>query len=111
MSASLLDADHGRHAVVELAIRDLKEGSGLSHCASGRFGANGAWAVCATIAHNLIRWLATLGLEISGPLVAKTVRRRFLNPEQTGHKGTAMLRRYIREGSLFRENAASAVGL
>jgi site-specific recombinase XerD len=31
--------------------------------------------------------------------------------KQTGHKGTAMLRRYIREGSLFRENAASAVGL
>jgi integrase len=31
--------------------------------------------------------------------------------DQTGHKGTAMLRRYIREGSLFRENAASAVGL
>lgn len=31
--------------------------------------------------------------------------------EQTGHKGTAMLRRYIREGSLFRENAANAVGL
>jgi integrase len=31
--------------------------------------------------------------------------------EQTGHKGTAMLRRYVREGSLFRENAASAVGL
>ena len=30
---------------------------------------------------------------------------------QTGHKGTVMLRRYIREGSLFRENAASAVGL
>ena len=29
----------------------------------------------------------------------------------TGHKGTAMLRRYIREGSLFRENAASAIGL
>jgi integrase len=31
--------------------------------------------------------------------------------EQTGHKGTVMLRRYIRQGSLFRENAASAVGL
>jgi hypothetical protein len=30
---------------------------------------------------------------------------------QTGHRGTAMLRRYIREGSLFRENAASAVWL
>jgi integrase len=31
--------------------------------------------------------------------------------EQTGHKGMTMLRRYIREGSLFRENAAGAVGL
>jgi len=31
--------------------------------------------------------------------------------QQTGHKNTAMLRRYIREGSLVRENAASAVGL
>jgi integrase len=31
--------------------------------------------------------------------------------QQTGHKNTAMLRRYIREGSLFRENAAAAIGL
>src|SRR6476469_5278632 len=31
--------------------------------------------------------------------------------QQTGHKNTEMLRRYIREGSLFRENAAAAVGL
>jgi hypothetical protein len=77
--AVLLDADHRRHAVVELAIRDLKEGSGLSHCPSGRFGANGAWAVCATIAHNLIRWLGSLGLHIHGPLVSKTIRRRFLS--------------------------------
>ena len=77
--AVFLDADHRRHAVVELAIRDLKEGSGLSHCPSGRFGANGAWAVCATIAHNLIRWLGSLGLHIHGPLVAKTIRRRFLS--------------------------------
>jgi hypothetical protein len=29
----------------------------------------------------------------------------------TGHKGTAMLRGYIREGNLFTENAAAAVGL
>jgi hypothetical protein len=77
--AVLLDADHRRHAVIELAIRDLKEGSGLSHCPSGRFSANGAWAVCATIAHNLVRWLGSLGLEIHGPLVSKTIRRRFLN--------------------------------
>lgn len=30
---------------------------------------------------------------------------------QTGHRSVNMVRRYIREGSLFRENAAAAVGL
>jgi integrase len=30
---------------------------------------------------------------------------------QTGHCSTAMLRRYIRDGSLFRENAAAPAGL
>jgi integrase len=30
---------------------------------------------------------------------------------QTGHRSTAMVRRYIREGSLFSENAAAGVGL
>jgi len=30
---------------------------------------------------------------------------------QTGHRSTEILRRYIREGSLFRENAAAGVGL
>jgi site-specific recombinase XerD len=31
--------------------------------------------------------------------------------QQTGHKSMAVLRRYIRSGSLFRENAAARVGL
>jgi integrase len=31
--------------------------------------------------------------------------------DQTGHKSLVILRRYIREGSLFRENAAAGVGL
>jgi hypothetical protein len=75
--AVTLDADHRRHAVVELAIRDLKDG-GLAHCPSGNFSANGAWAVLAAIAHNLVRWVGKLGLATSGPLVAKTIRRRFL---------------------------------
>jgi integrase len=30
---------------------------------------------------------------------------------QTGHKSVNMVRRYIRDGSLFRENAAAKVGL
>ena len=76
--AVLLDADHRRHAVVELAIKDLKENAGLSHLPSGRFGANGAWTVFASIAHNLLRWLGALGLEIAGPVVGKTLRRRLL---------------------------------
>lgn len=48
-----LDADHRAHAVVELAIRDLKEGAGLTHCPSGRFSANAVWTVTASVAHNL----------------------------------------------------------
>ncbi|CAN5903526.1 hypothetical protein BH23ACT10_BH23ACT10_12300 [soil metagenome] len=56
-----LHADHRRHAVVELAIRDLKHGAGLVHCPPGVFTANAAWAVFATLAHNLLRWTATLG--------------------------------------------------
>lgn len=53
--------------------------------------------------HSLRAGLATAAAEAGVPerIIAAT----------TGHKGTAMLRRYIREGSLFRENAAGAVGL
>lgn len=76
-SAIELDADHRAHAVVELAIRDLKA-EGLRHCPSGRFGANGAWALIAALAHNLVRWLARLGLGVTGAMVAKTIRARYL---------------------------------
>ena len=72
-----LDADHRAHAVCELAIRDIKA-EGLAHTPSGRFGANSAWLVIAGLAHNLVRWLAAIGLATSGPLVAETVRRRLL---------------------------------
>lgn len=73
-----LDRDHRAHAVVEPAIRDLKEGSGLAHCPSGRFFANAAWLVLAGLAHNLLRRVAAPGLRIPGAIVAKTVRRRYL---------------------------------
>jgi hypothetical protein len=74
-----LDADHRRHAVVELAIRDAKHGSGLRHHPSGRFFANAAWLVLVTLAHNLLRWTATLGLGTRDELVvAKTLRRTLL---------------------------------
>ena len=75
---STVDADehHREHAVVELAIRDLKEGAGLNHCPSGVFHANAAWAVFATVAHNLMRWSVNLGTTNHSPRVAKTMRRR-----------------------------------
>jgi len=75
-----IDAFQRHHAVVELAIRDLKEGAGLGHVPSGHFFANGAWLCCAVLAHNLIRWSATLGQPRS-PLeliVARTVRTRLV---------------------------------
>jgi hypothetical protein len=56
-----LDTFHRHHAVVELAIRDLKEGAGLEHVPSGKFFANAAWLACAVLAHNLTRWTARLG--------------------------------------------------
>jgi hypothetical protein len=56
-----VDRFHRHHAVVELAIRDLKENAGLDHVPSGVFAANGAWLACTVLAHNLIRWTATLG--------------------------------------------------
>jgi hypothetical protein len=74
-----LDADHRRHAVVELCIRDLKAGVGLRHCPSGTFSANAAWLLVATLAHNLLRWIAAIGLGAREELVvAKTLRRTLL---------------------------------
>ena len=74
-----LDADHRRHAVVELAIRDAKQGSGLNHHPSGKFFANAAWLMLVCLAHNLLRWTATLGLGVRDEqVVAKTLRRTLL---------------------------------
>ena len=45
---------------------------------SGVFGANAAWALVATLAHNLLGWVAALGLGVHGLVVAKTIRRRLI---------------------------------
>jgi hypothetical protein len=73
----VLEADHRRHAEVENAIRDLKEGVGLNHMPSGRFAANAAWLAVAVMAHNVARWTARIGLG-EGIVTTRTVRRRFL---------------------------------
>ena len=76
-----VDAFHRHHAVVELAIRDLKEGAGLDHVPSGNFHANSAWLQCAVLAHNLIRWTAILGeVRVNDELtVARTMRTRLIS--------------------------------
>ena len=75
-----IDRFHRHHAVVELAIRDLKEGAGLEHVPSGNFHANSAWLQCAALAHNLIRWTTMLGeVRVEEQLiVARTVRTRLV---------------------------------
>ena len=91
-----IDAFHRQHAVVELAIRDLKEGAGLEHIPSGNFSANSAWLQCAVLAHNLTRWTVTLGAPcpVSELTVARTVRTRLiaLPGRLVNRAGTIMLR-------------------
>jgi hypothetical protein len=76
-----VDAFHRQHAVVELAIRDLKEGAGLEHIPSGNYAANGAWLQCAVLAHNLMRWTTTIDqpTPIDQVTVARTTRLRLIN--------------------------------
>ena len=57
----VVEAEHRQHAVVELAIRDLKD-QALAHFPSGKFLANAAWTVISAIAHNLLRWTTLIGL-------------------------------------------------
>jgi integrase len=53
--------------------------------------------------HSLRSGLAT------SAAIAGASERSIMN--QTGHRSTAMVRRYIRDGNLFRDNAAGRLGL
>ncbi len=91
-----VDAFHREHAVVELDIRDLKEGAGMQHVPSGNFHANSAWLQCAVLAHNLIRWTATTGQPAGAEqrVVARTFRARLIDMpgRLVNHAGTVVLR-------------------
>ena len=52
LNCAAADRFHREHATVELATRDLKEGTGLNHTPSGHYAANCAWLACAVLAHN-----------------------------------------------------------
>jgi hypothetical protein len=74
----LVEAEHRQHAVVELAIRDLKD-QALAHFPSGKFLANAAWTVIAALAHNLLRWTTLIGLPDTIIPTSRTFRRRLLS--------------------------------
>ncbi len=73
----VVETEHRQHAVVELAIRDLKD-QALAHFPSGKFNANSAWTVIACLAHNLQRWTSLIGLQGQTVRTARTMRRRLL---------------------------------
>jgi len=77
VSAVEADQFHREHAVVELAIRDLKEGAGLDHIPSGHYGANAAWLACAVMAHNLGIWTSIIGG--TAPATNRTRRVRLIS--------------------------------
>lgn len=74
----IVEAEHRQHAVVELAIRDLKD-QALAHFPSGKFYANAAWTVIAALAHNVLRWTHLLALPDQTVRTASTLRRRLLS--------------------------------
>jgi hypothetical protein len=86
----LVESEHRQHAVVELAIRDLKD-QALAHFPSGRFLANAAWTVIAALAHNLLRWTTLIGLPDTIVPTARTIRRRLLTvPGRITHTARAV---------------------
>src|SRR4051812_17434413 len=72
--AAAADVTHRRHAIIETVFSDLIAGP-LAHLPSGRFAANGAWALCAAITHNLLRAAGTLASPAHAVARGATLRR------------------------------------
>jgi hypothetical protein len=77
--APMLDAEHAHrgHAIVEQVIADLKGGP-LAHLPSGKFTANAAWLVLATIAFNLMRAAGCLAGTLHVKATTATLRMRLI---------------------------------
>lgn len=75
-----MDRTHRHHAIIEQVIADLKA-SALAHLPSGKYAANAAWLVLATIAFNLTRTAAVIA-NPTGRLqraTTATIRRTLIN--------------------------------
>ena len=71
------DKVHRGHAIIEQVFADLKV-SALAHLPSGRFAANSAWLVLASIAFNLTRALGTIAGGKHAKATTATIRRRII---------------------------------
>ena len=71
------DKTHRQHAIIEQVNADLKD-SALAHLPSGKFTANAAWLVLATIAFNLSRAIGTLAGTDLGKARSGTIRRKLI---------------------------------
>ena len=81
------ESQHRGHAIVEQVIADLKAGP-LAHLPSGRFQANAAWLVAATIAFNLSRAIGVTAGGAFAKAEAATVRARLINtPARVSRSG------------------------
>jgi hypothetical protein len=72
------DKTHRQHAIIEQVNADLKD-SALAHLPSGKFTANAAWLVLATIAFNLSRAIGTLAGADLGKARSGTIRRKLIS--------------------------------
>jgi hypothetical protein len=72
------ESAHRAHAIVEQVIADLKHGP-LAHLPSGKFWANSAWLVCATMAFNLTRAAGALASAIHAKATTGTIRAQLIN--------------------------------
>jgi hypothetical protein len=75
--AAQADITHRRHAIIETVFADLIDGP-LAHLPSSRFAANGAWAICAAITHNLLRAVGSLTGDRHAVARGATLRRQLV---------------------------------
>lgn len=75
----MLEAEitHRQHAIIEQVNADLKAGP-LAHLPSGKFAANSAWLVLATIAFNLTRAAGALASTFHAKATTGTIRAQLI---------------------------------
>jgi len=76
----MLDAEaaHRGHAIIEQVLAELKDGP-LAHLPSGKFNANAAWLVLASIALNLTRAAGSLASRFHARARLATLRAHLIN--------------------------------